>query len=46
MWQNKLNKKVYTNDKYGGHLSSYGNKLVSKYVFKKIIKYLKNTKNT
>ena len=29
-------KTIYTNDKYGGHLSKYGNKIVSKIIFSEI----------
>ena len=34
-------KKIYTNDKYGGHLSKYGNKVVSQFIFKELKKYYK-----
>ncbi len=37
----KDTKKIYTNDKYGGHLSKYGNKVVSQFIFKELKKYYK-----
>lgn len=42
---NNLNKKIYTNDKYGGHFSKLGNKLISKYVCKKLKKIQKKNES-
>ena len=40
-----LNKKIYTNDKYGGHFSKLGNKLISIHIYKNLKKIQKKNES-